>query len=401
MNILYASCGGTWIHHSASEMLRLGQQAWLYTATKNFTNLPAANYKRCRAFSLAYQPFYRFAKGRFGEAAFHAAMPIWRAWFRRQQLPRVDVVNSVMGFAKDPFDYAEKIGALKVIDASNSHPTSFYGFWQRELDIWNPGARVGVPRRSFAQINREIERADLIVCASTYVRESMLYNGISESKLAVNPFGADLSVFTPRQNLPEKPRFLFVGALTLRKGLQYLLPAFERLKNEFPESELILCGGVYPDFNKLFHGWTHLFTQMQGLGHPEVAKLMRSCTAFVFPSIEEGFARVLSEAMAAGLPIIATHNSGATTMVEDGKQGIIIPARSPDGVFKAMKQLIQNRDQCEAMGQAAALKIAQEGSWASYGKRLLEIYRLHLRKAESQNHLNGVREVSQSGRVSP
>ena len=380
MKILYASCGGTWVHLAATEMLRLGQQASLYTATRNFTDLPPLSYRRSWPFSIACQPFLRFAKGRFAEKGFHTMLPIWRVWLKHQNLPKVDVVHSVMGFTAEPFDHAEKTGALKVLDASNSHPTSFYGFWQRELDIWNPGARVGVPRAAFASMNRELERADVIVCASTYVRDSMLYNGIPESKLAVNPFGADLSVFSPRQQLPEKPRFLFAGALTLRKGLQYLVPAFERLKKEMPEAELVLCGGVYPDFSKLFHKWRHLFTHSQGLSHPELAKLMQSCTAFVFPSIEEGFARVLSEAMAAGLPVIATYNSGAPTVVENRREGIIVPARSTNAVYEAMKQMIQQPDLCDAMGKAAARKIGEQGSWACYGKRLLDIYVLHLGK---------------------
>lgn len=382
MRILYVSCGGTWIHHSAAEMLRLGQEARLYTATKNFTHLPEANYRRSWLFSIICQPFFRLG-GRIGESGFHALLPVWDAWVKWQKLPPCDVVHSVMGFTKAPFDYAEGVGALKVLDASNSHPTSFYGFWQRELDIWNPGARVGVPRRTFASINREIERADLILCASTYVRDSMLYNGIPEARLAVNPYGADLQVFSPRQSLPDKPRFLFTGALTLRKGIQYLIPAFERLKKEMPDAELILCGAPYPDFRRLFDRWRPLFTHMRGLSHPDLSKLMQTCTAFVFPSIEEGFARVISEAMAAGLPIIGTHNSGATTVVENGREGIIVPARSAQAVYEAMKRLVQQPDLCEAMGQAAARKMAGEGSWQRYGEKLLAIYSSHRERVKN------------------
>ncbi len=377
MRILFAACGGGHIHHSAAQMLRLEQEAWLYTAWKNSTDLPEANYKRAWLFAALCQPFFRFAGGRFADAGFHGMQPIWHAWLRRQKLPVCDAVHSVMGFTTTPFDYAEKIGALKVLDASNSHPTSFYGFWQRELDIWNPGQEVGVPRWLFASINREIERADLVLCPSTYVRDSMLYNGIPESKLAVLAYGANLNVFSPRQRLPDKPRFIFVGALTLRKGVQYLVPAFERLKKERPEAELILCGAPYKDFQKYFERWRPLFTHERGLSHPELAKLLQSCTAFVFPSIEEGFARVISEAMAAGLPIIATHNSGATTVVENGREGIIVPARSEQAVYEAMKRVIEQPDWCDSMGRAAAEKATKDGSWERYGERLVDIYKLH------------------------
>jgi glycosyltransferase involved in cell wall biosynthesis len=239
---------------------------------------------------------------------------------------------------------------------------------------------VGVQRWVFARCNREIERADVVVCASTYVRDSMIYNGIPESKLAINPFGTDLQVFSPRLRSPDKPRFLFVGGLTLRKGIQYLVPAFERLKKELPEAELILCGPEYPDSKKLFRQWRHLVTHHRGLPHPELASLMRSCTAFIFPSIEEGFARVIAEAMAAGLPIIATHNSGASTVVNDGVEGFIVPARSSEAVYQKMKELVQRSDLCETMGKAAAAKMAHRGSWAEYGRRMLEIYAAHARQ---------------------
>lgn len=373
-----SSCGG-WIHRAAAEVLKLGHQPHLYSPFKNSTHLPESNFHRCWVYNAACQPFFRLAQGRFGERAAYALLPVWRTWMRRQRPPKCDVVHSVMGSAAEPFRIAEQIGALKVLDASNSHPTSFYGFWQRELDIWNPAARISVTRRIFAQINQEIHQADVIMCASDFVRDSMRYNGIPESKLAVNPFGVDLQQFVPREHLPKHPRFLFVGGLTLRKGLQYLIPAFERLKQQYPTAELILCGSLYhADFESLYHRWKHLFTHIPGLPHAELAKLMRNCTAFVFPSIEEGFARVIAEAMGSGLPIIATHNSGATTMVENGKHGIIVPAWSPDPVFEAMREMIEKPALCENMGRAATARMATEGSWSAYAGRLSQTYGKHL-----------------------
>jgi glycosyltransferase involved in cell wall biosynthesis len=381
LTILYASAGGGWIHRATAEVIKLGHQAHLYSPEKNATNVPAANFHRCFAFALACRPFWRVGGGRFGERGYHLMFPIWTHWFQRQPHPRVDVVHAVMGSALEPFQVAEQGNALKVLDASNSHPTSFYGYWQRELDIWNPSARVSVPRRVFARANQEIHRADVVLCASTYVRDTMRENGVPESKLAVNPFGVDLRVFVPRERPPARPRFLFVGGLTLRKGLQYLIPAFEQLKQEIPEAELVLCGSVNSnDFQALFRRWRHLFTHHRSLPHAELAKLMRTCTAFVFPSIEEGFARVIAEAMGAGLPIIATHNSGATTVVEHGKHGLIVPVCSTPAVAAAMRQLIAQPELCDAMGKAAAAKMAAEGSWSHYAQRLLAAYSAHLRR---------------------
>jgi glycosyltransferase involved in cell wall biosynthesis len=378
LQIMLASAGGGWIHRAAAELLQLGHEAYLYSPAKNSPQIPTANFHRARPFNLACQPYYRFAGGRYAELGYHLMFPIWQWWFQRQHLPLCDVVHAVMGSAIEPFAAAEKMGALKVLDASNSHPTSFYGFWQRELDLWNPRGHVSVPRRVYARANREIQAADLVLCASTYVRDSMRYNGVPEEKLTVNPFGVDRTLFVSRERPPVTPRFLFVGGLTLRKGLQYLIPAFEQIRTLHPTAELVLCGAVHhADFAPLYRRWRHLFTHHRSLPHPELAKLMRTCSAFVFPSLEEGFARVIAEAMSVGLPIIATHNSGATSVVEDGKQGIIVPVASMVAVRDAMLKMIGEPELCHAMGQAAAARMAEAGSWRHYAQRLVAAYQAH------------------------
>src|SRR5436190_21113791 len=122
---------------------------------------------------------------------------------------------------------AERTGAIKVIDASSSHPTTFFGFWQREIDIWCPGATPGIPRWLFARATRDLEQADIVLCPSVFVRDTMLHNGIPESKCFINPYGVDTSIFTPRPAPPDAPVFISVGAICLRKGHQYLFRAFQ------------------------------------------------------------------------------------------------------------------------------------------------------------------------------
>src|SRR6266851_4253591 len=116
-----------------------------------------------------------------------------------------------MGFATEIFQQADQVGALKVVDCPNSHPTSYYGFWQRECDIWCPGEKVPIPRSMFMRMTRELERADLIVVQSLFARESMVLNGIAEIKVFVNPMGVDMTVFRKREVVPAKPRFVSAG----------------------------------------------------------------------------------------------------------------------------------------------------------------------------------------------
>jgi glycosyltransferase involved in cell wall biosynthesis len=230
----------------------------------------------------------------------------------------------------------------------------------------------------FARMNRELERADLVLCPSIFVKDTMLANGVPEGKCFLNPFGVDTSVFVPRTIIPPKPRFISVGMICLRKGHQYLFRAFEQVKRVLPDAELICVGDYRPDFRLERRRWAGTFTHHPSLPHRELASLLTECTAFVLPSLEEGFARVLSEAMAAGLPIIASYESGATTLVRDGIEGFIIHPREPQQIADAMIRLAQDRALNQRMGEAARLKGAERNTWLDYGDRLLAEYERRL-----------------------
>jgi glycosyltransferase involved in cell wall biosynthesis len=277
------------------------------------------------------------------------------------------------GYGTELFEIAERTGAFKLLDGTSSHPTSAYGFWQRECDLWCPGAKPGVPRWLFARANREFERANLILCPSTFVRDSMIYNGISESKCVISPYGVNTSAYRARTVLPERPRFVCVGAISLRKGHQYLLRAFEKVRKVLPEAELICVGHFFPDFRLERQRWEGTFRHYQDIPIADLATILRESTAFVFPSNEEGFAKAVIEGMASGLPIIATHESGATTLVEDGVHGLIIRARDVNQLAEAMIKIATDRALNERMGLAAHERGVKGNTWGDFAERVLKI----------------------------
>ena len=351
---------------------------WLVGRRKHFTDFPPDKVRCCLVFHLGMLPFYFWAPQIWSERMFYAFLPIWRAWFRAQPLPACNVVHAIVGFATEPFDRAEAIGALKVIDCPNSHPVSYYGFWQRECDLWCPGEKVPVPQWIFARMNRELERADLIIVQSKFCKESMVFNGIPVEKVIVNPMGVDVAVFKPRTEVPAKNRFISVGTICLRKGHQYLFSAFEIVKRRLPDAELICVGGYKHDFRKQRRRWAGTFTHYPSLPQPQVAELLRTCTAFVFPSQEEGIARAQVEALACGLPVIGTHQGGATTLVQDGVEGFIVRGRDPAHIAEAMIRLAEDRKLNHRMGLAAHQKGAVRNTWQDYSDRLLAEYQARL-----------------------
>lgn len=376
--ILLAACGGWHLPNTARAFHTRRALAGLWISNKNSTGLPPDKFRRCWPFHLAMKPFYHGAPQIWTERAFYAFFPIWRWWLRRQAWPDCNVIHAVMGYASEPFAVAEKSRALKVVDCPNSHPTTYFGFWQRECDLWCPGERVPIPRWMFARMNRELERADLIIVQSKFCRDSMVLNGIPPEKIFINPMGVDTSLFTKRETAPTAPRFVCVGTICLRKGSQYLFRAFQIVKQKLPQAELICVGPDKCDFRKERPKWVGTFTHYPHLSHPELAKLLRTCTAFVFPSQEEGIARAQVEALASGLPLVGTYEGGATTLVEDGVEGFIVRGRDPQHIAEAMIRLATDAELNRRMGEAAYRKGAVQNTWQDYGDRLLAEYQKRL-----------------------
>jgi glycosyltransferase involved in cell wall biosynthesis len=381
MQVLVTTTRSWYLRHTAAAFSARRSLAGLWMADKNAAAVPPAEYRRCWPYHLAMKPFYHCAPQIWDERATYWFVGLYERWLQARltspNCPAFQVAHGIMGFSTALFRQAARVGALKVLDCPNSHPTTYYGFWQRECDLWCPGERVPIPQFIFSRMNRELAGADLILCPSKFVHDMMVLNGVDPARCFVNPFGVDGSTFTARQSVPSVPRFICVGTICVRKGHQYLFRAFEQVKQALPKAELICVGEFKVDFRQERPKWEGTFTHYPSLPHAELNELMKTCTAFVLPSCEEGFARVIPEAMAAGLPIIASYESGATTLVNDGIEGLIVSHR-PEHIAAAMLRLAADSELCAKMGAAARARGAISNSWQDYGDRLLAQYERRL-----------------------
>jgi glycosyltransferase involved in cell wall biosynthesis len=414
MQVLVTTARAWHLRQTARAFSKRGALGGFWMADKNDGAVPERQYRRCWPYHLAMKFFYHCASQIWEEKATYRFIPLYEGWLRRQfenaSIPRrsrgneaqnthptaghqdqslvtsaatssqamaFQVVQTIMGLGTELFRQAEKIGALKVLDCTNSHPTMYRECWQRECDLWCPGEKVPVPGFAFERMKREIDAADLVLCPSQFVYDSMVRNGVASQKCFINPFGVDTSKFTPRQSVPSAPRFICVGTICLRKGHQYLFRAFEQVKKTLPNAELICAGEFKADFRCERPKWEGTFQHYSKLSHEKLNEIMKSCTAFVLPSCEEGLARVIPEAMAAGLPVIATYESGATTLVRDGVEGFIVSPK-PEDIARAMVRVTQERELGARMGAAAHERGAVSNGWLDYGGRLLAEYRRRL-----------------------
>ena len=136
-------------------------------------------------------------------------------------------------------------------------------------------------------------------------------------------------------------------------------------------AELWLAGSVSEKYAHLIPSLKGL-RQIDKVPHKELPALLSQCDVLVFPSYFEGLAQVQLEALAAGLPIIATDSSGATDLIADGKEGYIIPVGDVEALREAMLNFIKSPADLAVMSPAARL-CAERYSWEAYGDRWIEL----------------------------
>jgi starch synthase len=259
---------------------------------------------------------------------------------------------------------------VRVVEAVNSHVLVQQGIMREEYH------RLGLPFHPFhprevTRRLREYEIADAILCPSTFVKKSFEQRGISSERIFVVPYGIALQPQPP----PVAPstetfRVLYVGQINIRKGLRYLFEAFERLQH--PRKELHLVGPTTHET-----GIEDLTpppeTRFLGVLKGEaLARAYSDASVFVLPTVEEGLALVLGEALSFGAPVIATENSGGADLFEDGVEGFLVPIRSPLAITERLQELA-DRPYLRQEMSAAALRRAQTlQGWESTGNRLVQ-----------------------------
>ncbi len=279
--------------------------------------------------------------------------------------------NVVIGFDTSAWLLGRRAKVLQrtfILDQSIGHPAVkeriFESLRQRFPD-WSTTA----PKKSaeiMAVEREEHALADAIVVPSEFVKQTLMDEGVNESKIRIIPFGTDLTLFHPPEKREGKPVvFLFVGGLTARKGVPVLLASWRQLA--LPDAELWLAGpGCIPASES-----ATLPPTIKLLGtknRQEVAALMRQADVFVFPSFFEGLAQVQIEALATGLPLIATHEAGAADLIQDGSTGFLIHAGDVDELAGRIQKLAQDPSLRQQM-QQAVLAVRERLSWQIYGRR--------------------------------
>ena len=293
--------------------------------------------------------------------------------FLREKLPAADAIYVTQIDAFQAFRHLQGMGMRKIYEQAMAPLSIHHRLYAEEDRLW-PGWESPYPNIDFHLLGQEWQRqgwelADAIVCPSEFVAQGLKASGISAGKIFVIPYGINVTQFT----VPRTPwrgdrplRLLFLGGVRLGKGPQYLLSALSSLHQLKVEVRFVGPVLIRETFRHLFSNVGELTGQV---ARSEVPRHLAWADVFVFPSICEGSATVVYEALAAGLPVITTPNAGS--VVRDGVDGYIIPIRDAGALAEKIDHLAQNPELLMWMSDNAR-KRALDFSLERYGQRLSE-----------------------------
>jgi glycosyltransferase involved in cell wall biosynthesis len=217
----------------------------------------------------------------------------------------------------------------------------------------------------------EYEEADVVIVPSTFVRDTLCQRGIPEAKIAIVRHGVDIDRF-PYQRLAPHPgplRIISVGAVSLEKGVPYLLEACRRLG---PKVSLTLIGQPFPEMRALLQKSRTQFRHIARVPNARLSEVLHAHDVFVLASVQDGSAMAVLEAMATGRPAIVSDHNGARDFVVDGT-GYVVPSRNAAALAEAIEKIVADRSRLPEMGLAAHDAV-KNYTWTRYGAQLVELY---------------------------
>jgi glycosyltransferase involved in cell wall biosynthesis len=290
------------------------------------------------------------------------------SWHRQQAF---DAVYAYEDGALETFKEAKKLGLKCVYDLPIAYWETSRKLLREEaerLPAWavTLGGGITDSQEKLKRKTEELELADVVVGPGSFVMNSLPVWAATK-KIVVAPFGSPdrLPEYgRDTKSSPGRPlRVLFAGSMGQRKGLGDLFIALTMLNTA--QVELIVLGSLLAPMDFYKKQFPH-FRYESNRPHEQVLELMRSCDVFCLPSIVEGRALVMQEAMSQGLPIIITENTGGADLIREGETGFLVPIRSPQAIAEKITWFLQNRSLISDMGLRAQQHAAAY-TWESYG----------------------------------
>lgn len=310
--------------------------------------------------------------------------------YTASRIPDCDVFIGLSGSGLNAGRTVQTRGGLYVCDRASSHIVAQDRLLREEYERHGQ-TFAGIDPWVIEREQAEYDQADLVTVPSEFVRQTFLKQSVPSSKIVKVPYGVNLQHFSKICEVPtESFEVVFVGRVSLRKGIPDLLQAFNAL--DHPRKRLTIVGGI-TDETRSWLATHSIPDKVSFAGHCQQSRLTEILSrshVMVLPSIEEGMAYVMAQSLACGCPVVASEHTGARDLFEDGDQGFIVPIRSPSVIAERLQLLADEPDLRQRMGESA-LRLVREalGGWNTYGDRMVEVLSSLVSGERGQMHGEG------------
>jgi glycosyltransferase involved in cell wall biosynthesis len=356
----------------AKEMDRLGHLGRL------FTNLPVSRAgvspQHLLSQPLLVGPYYLAGKLRLHRVERLLNWPtidVFDRWVAAHMTP-CDVFHCFSGFGRRAHQVArQQHGAMTIVERGSTHIAYQDSLLREEYERWGVPYH-GIDPRQIDKELQEYEECDHITVQSTFAWRSFVERGVAATKLIKLPLGVDLEMFRRIPKQDSTFRVLYAGTMSLRKGIPYLLEAVGSLR--LPNFEFVVNGTISAEVRHIVKRYADKIRFLGTRPFNQLCHVYSQASVLVLPTIEDGFAKVITEGMACGVPVIATTNCSAEDVFNDGVEGFVIPIRNVEAIRERILLLYEDSTMRLKMAEAAFERSRLSGGWRSYGELAYEVY---------------------------
>jgi alpha-maltose-1-phosphate synthase len=293
----------------------------------------------------------------------------------KSHLKNIQAIYSYEDIAATTFEVAKQQKILCLYDLPIPYYQTIRQIMQEEAHLF-PILKESIqsirePSWKLQRKQREVELADHIFVASSVTKNSLINVGINPELINVIPYGAPTDIFQPQDKSDQCFRVLFVGKISPLKGVHYLLAAWREIQSQksFENAQLVFIGQDRFPQGWLKENYVNAYIHIPSTSHFHLNQYYSQASVLVLPSLVDGFGLVVLEAMACGIPVIITVNTGASDVITDGVEGFIIPIRDIDAIKSKLEWCYSNPAKLAKMGIAARNR-AEQLDWGVYRQKL-------------------------------
>jgi L-malate glycosyltransferase len=240
---------------------------------------------------------------------------------------------------------------------------------RREINPNKSAGQIALQRAAYAC-------AQVVVANCAAASDRLVMERLPQRRIRVIPNGIDLATYTPQHHDRPLRRIITVANLRAEKAHEVLLEAAELVLRRCPDAEFVVAGnGPRRQELEAMAQSQGISERVQFIGHADdVPALLRSGDMFVLPSRSEAFPNGVLEAMATGLPIVATRVGGILELVENQRTGVLVPPDDARALGHALLDLIQWPSHARRLGKAARAQVEARYSWERMVSAFQQLY---------------------------